>query len=130
MNLDKVVSATVENIILTDDLMKSYEKLDKSKSEHLNHLHEIKCKTQAYQMDLVTGFSKRAEKHDQLGLISEEEEDLKTSGGQDSAEHISWKTGAAHKIKGQLGGANTPTTPSPSVPPHSRPSPPHPVLSA
>lgn len=62
MNLDKVVSATVDNIILTDDLLKLYEKLDKSKTDHLNDLHEIKCKTQAYQMDLVSGFSKRAEK--------------------------------------------------------------------
>lgn len=51
-------------------------------------------------MDLVSGFNKRAEKQDQLGLISEEEEDLKTS-GQDS-EHISWKTGAANKIKGEV----------------------------
>ncbi len=39
MNLDKVVSATIENIVLNDELLKAYEKLDKSKTDHLNDLH-------------------------------------------------------------------------------------------
>lgn len=88
MNLDKVVSATAENLVFTEELAQAYERADRNKAEHLNDLHEIKCKTQAYQMDLAAGLARRAEKHDQLGLIREEDDEtaaaLRTS-GQDSA---------------------------------------------